>query len=122
VFGEKIISAYERYGIGPKTKLFIPSDGLTIPVMIELTEHFSDRIKVSHGWGTNLTNDLFNDVWCGNLWYGPLSIIVKPVEANGHGLVKLSDNLAKAIGRPDDIARYKLAAGYTNTDSVECVY
>ena len=90
--------------------------------MIGLTEHFGDRIKVSHGWGTNLTNDLFSNAWRDGLWYGPLSIIVKPIEANGQGLVKLSDNLAKATGKSEDIKRYKLAAGYTNTDSVECVY
>jgi hypothetical protein len=47
---------------------------------------------------------------------------VKPILADGHHLVKLSDNVAKATGDPATIERYKLAAGYTNTKSVACVY
>ena len=122
-FGEKIIARYERDGIDPRKKLLIPSDGLTLePVMVPLDDRFHERIKLSHGWGTNLTNDLFDNVWQNGLWYGPLSLVVKPILADGHDLVKLSDNVAKATGDPATIERYKLAAGYTNTNSVECVY
>ena len=41
-----------------------------------------------------------------------MSLVVKPTHANGRALVKLSDNPAKAIGEPQDVARYKRAAGY----------
>ena len=122
VFGEQIIAHYLNNGIPTKEKLLIPSDGLTLPVILQLDDHFAERIKMSYGWGTNLTNDLFDSVWQGDLFYGPLSLVVKPIRANGKGLVKLSDNLAKATGDPADIERYKVAAGYTNVDRVECTY
>jgi nicotinate phosphoribosyltransferase len=129
-FGEKIIRLYKEHGIDPvdpkkdpkEHKILIPSDGLDLATIFKLHDHFNGRIKMSYGWGTNLTNDLFDNAWHGDLWYGPLSLVVKPVTANGHRLVKLSDNLAKATGADDDVERYKHAAGYTNTESVECTY
>jgi len=122
-FGEKnILARYQKEGIDHEKKLLIPSDGLTLGVMIRADDFFGNRIKVSDGWGTNLTNDLFDGSWRGDLFYGPLSLVIKPILADGHHLVKLSDNLAKATGDPATIERYKRAAGYTNTDRVECVY
>jgi nicotinate phosphoribosyltransferase len=41
-----------------------------------------------------------------------MSLVIKPTRANGRGLVKLSDNPAKAIGDPRDVERYKQAASY----------
>jgi hypothetical protein len=48
--------------------------------------------------------------------------VVKPTRANGRGLVKLSDNPAKAVGQPDDIARYKRAAAYRDREAAELKY
>lgn len=112
-FGEKAIKFYENYGIDPREKLLVFSDGLDIEMILKIHNHFHKRIKVSFGWGTNLTNDL-----------GPesLSLVVKAVEANGHGLVKLSDNLAKATGRPEDVERFKKIFGYTEDNYQECKY
>jgi nicotinate phosphoribosyltransferase len=121
-FGDKIIALYEQHGIDPKEKMLIPSDGLDLATILKLHDTFKGRIKMSYGWGTNLTNDLFDSAWQGDLWYGPLSLVVKPVAANGHRLVKLSDNLAKASGDDEDVERYKHAAGYTNAERVECTY
>jgi nicotinate phosphoribosyltransferase len=121
-FGDRIIALYEQHGIDAKEKLLIPSDGLDLAAIFKLHDHFNGRIKMSYGWGTNLTNDLFDSTWHGDRWYGPLSLVVKPVTANGHRLVKLSDNLAKATGTDDDVERYKHAAGYTKADYVETVY
>jgi nicotinate phosphoribosyltransferase len=121
-FGDKVIALYERHGIDPKEKLLIPSDGLELETILRLHNYFNGRIKMSYGWGTNLTNDLMDNVWRDDYWYGPLSLVVKPASANGRGLVKLSDNLAKAIGAPADVERYKRAAGYKVTENVECVY
>lgn len=123
VFGESRINRYERLGIDPKTRMLIPSDGLDTAMIKKLHDHFYGRIKMSYGWGTNLTNDLFDSTMRGNLWYGPLSLVIKPVSANGRGLVKLSDNPPKATGAPEDIKRYMEAVGYDpNTPSVECKY
>lgn len=122
-FIPKILPYYQKFGIDPRNKLVIPSDGLTLPVMCDFAEQFQGIMKVSAGWGTNLTNDLFDNVWRDGLWYGPLSLVVKPMVADGHHLVKLSDNPAKAMGRPEDIERYMRAAHFdSNTKAVECVY
>ena len=67
---------------------------------------------MSYGWGTGLTNDLLDNVMVGDSWWGPMSLVVKPTRANGRGLVKLSDNPAKAVGSPEDVARYRRAAAY----------
>jgi len=112
-FGEKAIRFYENCGIDPREKIIVFSDGLDIESIYRLTEHFSGRIKVTFGWGTNLTNDL---------GFGALSLVVKVVESCGHGAVKLSDNLAKAIGSPEDIDRFKRIFGYTGTLFETCRY
>lgn len=109
----KIIPFYESVGVDTRGKLIVFSDGLTIEEMIKLERHFANRIKTTFGWGTNLTNDL---------GFKAISIVVKPVEAYGGGLVKLSDNIAKAIGRPEDIERYKKIFGYNTAFNKTCVY
>ncbi|MBI5742589.1 MAG: nicotinate phosphoribosyltransferase [Candidatus Niyogibacteria bacterium] len=113
VFGESAIKFYEKHGIDPREKLIVFSDGLDVDLVVKLHEHFKGRIKTTFGWGTNLTNDLGPE---------PLSLVIKAVEAEGRGLVKLSDNLAKATGRPEDVERYKRVFGYTNDSSSECRY
>lgn len=112
-FGEKAILFYERHGIDPRKKLIVFSDGLDIESIYRLTEHFSGRIKIAFGWGTNLTNDF---------GFGALSLVVKVVESCGYGTVKLSDNLAKAIGTPEDVERFKRIFGYTGTLFEACRY
>jgi len=112
-FGEKAIGFYEGHGIAPKEKLLIFSDGLDIQTIIRIADHFKGRIKVSFGWGTNLTN---------NLGLKPLSMVVKLTKSNGHGTVKLSDNLAKAIGDPLDIERFKKIFGHTVTRNEATTY
>jgi nicotinate phosphoribosyltransferase len=121
-FGDAWIDKYVSVGVDPSSKMLVPSDGLDLPVMIAADEHFGGRIRVSDGWGTGLTNDLLDNVMIGDDWHGPMSLVVKPTWAEGRGLVKLSDNPAKATGRPEDIERYMLAAGYGAHESVECKY
>ncbi len=112
-FGEKTIAFYKRRGIDPKTKTIVFSDGLDIKTIVELYNRFNSYIQVVFGWGTNLGND----------WgYKPISIVVKAVKACGHGLVKLSDNIAKAIGEQEDIERFKRIFGYTNILNKPCIY
>lgn len=112
-FGEKAIAFYQKHGIDPREKLLIFSDGLEVPVMMRIAKTFSGRVKTSFGWGTNLTNDL---------GYNPLSLVVKVTEANGHSTVKLSDNIAKAMGAPEDIERFKRIFGCETKTSQECKY
>ena len=58
----------------------------------------------------------------GDRWFGPLLLVIKPTRASGRGLVKLSDNPAKAVGDPEDIDRYKRAVGYRERQAVELRY
>ncbi len=113
IFAKAQIEYYKNLGIDSHNKLFIPSDGLNTKVVVDLTNSFQQDIGVVAGWGTDLTND------CG---YKSLSIVMKAVEANGQGLVKLSDNLNKATGKPEDIERYKRIFGYENTESQETIF
>lgn len=110
-FARKAIAFYNKHGVDPREKMIVFSDSLTVPAMCNLWSLFHDYIRVTFGWGTNLTNDLV---------YRPLSLVIKLVEANGFGTVKLSDNLAKAVGRPEDIECFKRIFGYTENFYEEC--
>jgi len=112
-FGEKALAFYRQHGVDPLEKMLIFSDGLDLETILGLADHFAGRIKVSFGWGTNLTNDL---------GFPALSLVVKAVEANGQPTVKLSDNLAKATGRAEDVERFKRIFGYQGSPYEECRY
>lgn len=104
--GEEIMAWWESKGKDPKDKLLIFSDGLDIETIEETYNHFNGRVRMAFGWGTNLTNDFRN---CSPLpapGLNPISIVCKATEANGRPAVKLSDNPAKAIGKPEEIERY----------------
>jgi nicotinate phosphoribosyltransferase len=66
---------------------------------------------MSFGWGTNLTNDFRGVAPEENFGLHPISLVCKVMEANGRPAVKLSDNPAKATGRPEDIERYRRVFG-----------
>lgn len=112
-FVDKTLAFYQGHGIDPREKLIVFSDGLDIETIIKLADYCKDRIKCTFGWGTNLTNDL---------GLKALSLIVKLMESNGHGTVKLSDNLAKALGIPEDVERFKQIFGYTGITYEEVRY
>jgi len=111
--GEKAIAFYERHGVDPRDKLIVFSDGLDLGTIVKLADHFAGRIRVSFGWGTNLTNDL---------GFEALSLVIKVVETQGSSTVKLSDNLAKATGNAPDIERFKRIFGHTVTAFEACRY
>lgn len=112
-FGERAFDFYERQDIDQRRKSIVFSDGLDVGKIVNLSEYFLGRFTTPFGWGTNLTND------CG---FKALSLVVKAVEANGLGTVKLSDNPAKATGKPEDIKRFKHIFGYTGESFEECRY
>ena len=111
--GEQIISWWQEKGKDPREKLLIFSDGLNVDDIIDTYRHFEGRVRMTFGWGTNLTND-FED--CSPRPIGGLnaiSLVCKVSEANGRPAVKLSDNPLKATGEPDEIARYLRVFGST---------
>ena len=87
-WGEAMIAHYQHHRIEPKTRRLVFSDSLDIPRAAEIWQHFRDRIPVSFGIGTNLTNDT---------GIQPLNIVIKMTECNGQPVVKLSDSPGKIV-------------------------
>jgi nicotinate phosphoribosyltransferase len=112
-FAEAAIAFYQGKGIDPRTKIIVFSDGLDLEQIIALNNYCQGRIKSTFGWGTNLTNDL---------GLRALSLVMKAVKANGYGTVKLSDNVAKAIGSPADIVLFKNIFNYSEDFFESCRY
>jgi nicotinate phosphoribosyltransferase len=106
---ETAIRWWQDRGEDPTKKLVIFSDGLDVGTIETLYARFHGRVKVSFGWGTNLTNDFRHLVPEDAL--APFSLVCKAISANGRPTVKLSDNPNKAMGPADEIARYKRVFG-----------
>lgn len=90
---EKIIEHYRKMNIDPKSKVVIFSDGLDFKQAESLLKEFGDRINVSFGIGTNLTNDFPNAE--------PIQIVIKMVRCNHQPVAKISDTPEK--GMCDDL-------------------
>ena len=114
---EAAIAWWQNKGENPEDKLVIFSDGLDTPTIRDLHEKFNGRVKVSFGWGTNLTNDFRGLVSDGSL--DAFSIVCKPIKANERSTVKLSDNLNKAMGPSEEINRYKRVFGISEQKSFD---
>lgn len=106
--GEKIIAWWKSRGRDPREKLLIFSDGLDVDTIIAAYHHFSGKVRMAFGWGTNLTNDFEGCVPepVDDHRLDPISLVCKVSEANGRPAVKLSDNPNKATGEPGEINRY----------------
>jgi nicotinate phosphoribosyltransferase len=111
-FGYRAIDYYKGLQVDPTTKLVVFSDGLTAESIVDLAVEFRNKIKTTFGWGTTLTNDL---------GFGNISLVAKVMKANGHRTVKLSDNIAKATGTPEDVEYFKTLFEYDRTYSKECL-
>jgi nicotinate phosphoribosyltransferase len=104
--GERIIEWWRKKGQDPRSKLLIFSDGLDVETIIETYRHFEGKVRMSFGWGTNLTNDFEGCAPVENDRLNAISLVCKVTETNGRPAVKLSDNPAKATGDKKEIARY----------------
>ncbi len=104
--GEKIIDWWRRMGRDPRGKLLIFSDGLDVDAIIDTYRHFEGRVRMSFGWGTNLTNDFAGCAPQHVESLKPISLVCKVSDANGRPAVKLSDNPRKATGDPAEVERY----------------
>ena len=112
--GETIIDWWKAKGKDPREKLLIFSDGLDVEAIEKTYAHFKDRVRMSFGWGTNLTNDFEDCAVVPSDDLTAISLVCKVTEANGRPAVKLSDNLNKATGDPAEIARYLTLFGREN--------
>ena len=110
---DKALAFYALCSVNAREKLAVYSDGLDVYLMTRIADYRPGEIRKTFGWGTNLTNDL---------GFPALSLVVKLMAANGFGTVKLSDNLAKALGEPENVERFKKIFSYTGTKYEECRY
>ena len=96
-WGEKIIAHYRKYGVDPKSKLLLFSDGLDFDRAQELYEYFRDKTRVSFGIGTFISNDTDKEA---------LNIVIKLQYVNGRPVAKLSDTPGKAMCRDEEYLEY----------------
>lgn len=116
---EIALNWWHERGEDPREKRVIFSDGLDVEMIAKLHAQFANRVNVSFGWGTLLTNDFRGLV--PNDALAPFSLVCKAVSANGHPTVKLSDNPKKAMGPPDEIKRYKRVFGVGAQESLAVI-
>jgi nicotinate phosphoribosyltransferase len=109
-WGEKLITHYQSLGIDPKTKTLLFSDSLDFDKAQKIYNHFHERINVSFGIGTFLSNDTHVE---------PLNIVIKLQYVNGHPVAKISDNPGKAMCQDMDYLEYlKSAVNYRLTEGI----
>ncbi|CAM5538615.1 nicotinate phosphoribosyltransferase [Rhodanobacter lindaniclasticus] len=85
-WGEKVLAHYHANRVDPRNKVLVFSDGLDIPRVMQLYEHFRGRCLLAFGVGTNLTNDVGP---------APINIVIKMIRCNGQPVAKLSDSPGK---------------------------
>jgi len=102
--GEQILAWWRAKGRDPREKLLVFSDALDVDAIETTYRHFDGKVRMSFGWGTNLTNDFRGcapvDDPALNQALAPISLVCKLSSANGRPAVKLSDNPNKATGDP----------------------
>ena len=98
---EEIIAKYKELGIDPAQKSIIFSNGLNVNEAISIHEAVAGRMQDSYGIGTHLTCDVDN--------VKAMNIVVKLTAAKitekrtWKKVVKLSDDLGKYTGDPEEI-------------------
>lgn len=101
-FVEKAIARYQELRVDPKIKYIVFSDSLNIEKAIKIKEYCSGRIGATFGIGTNLTNDVGNNI-------KPLNIVMKLFSCQitssqpWYNCVKLSDVDGKHTGNKNEI-------------------
>jgi nicotinate phosphoribosyltransferase len=138
IAGDEYIEWLKARGRDPREKLIIASDALDVDEILGLHAYFGGtfargirpadfrsaadfhdsrkwtsgpRIRFSAGWGTLLTNDFRDCDPSGGAGFDPISLISKVSSVEGRAAVKLSDNLAKALGPVEEVERYRRVFG-----------
>jgi nicotinate phosphoribosyltransferase len=104
--GETVLAWWRAHGKDPRDKLLVFSDALDVDAIEAAYRHFDRKVRMSFGWGTNLTNDFDGCAPKPTDGLKAISLVCKVSEANGRPAVKLSDNPNKATGIPSEVARY----------------
>ena len=109
--GQMILDWWRAHGRDPRDKLLVFSDGMDVDAIEAVHAHFHGQVRMSFGWGTNLTNDFVGAAPDLRPSLDPISLVCKITEAGGRPAVKLSDNPNKAVGDPAEVARYQRGFG-----------
>jgi nicotinate phosphoribosyltransferase len=145
VAGDEYIVWLRQRGRDPQSKRLIASDALDVDLILALHAYFGgtirngagptdfrsaadfldakkwipeERIRLSAGWGTYLTNDFRNCNPQGDESFNPVSLVCKLSEVDGRPAVKLSDNYQKAMGPPKEIERYRRIFGTAGVENL----
>ena len=111
--GKLIMDHYKSYYVSTDKKTIVFSDNLNVPKGIHLTNTFRPHFgKVILGIGTNFSNDTFTKEQKAE-GQKPLNMVIKlsgvNVDGKWIGAVKLSDDIGKNTGKPEDIYRVRQA-------------
>ena len=99
-FIDKLTARYKELGIDSTTKTIVFSNALDFGKALEIQEYCRGKIRCAFGIGTNLTNDT---------GFKPSNIVMKltqckmTVNQEWRECVKLSDDIGKHIGSPEEV-------------------
>lgn len=96
-WGEKIIEHYKSLRIDPKSKTLLFSDSLNFDKAQTIYNHFKNKIGVSFGIGTFVSN---------NTNVPALNIVLKLQYVNGRPVAKLSDDDGKTMCQDENYVHY----------------
>ncbi|MFR2070954.1 MAG: nicotinate phosphoribosyltransferase [Bacteroides nordii] len=99
-FINKLTARYKELGIDSTTKTIVFSNALDFGKALEIQEYCRGKIRCAFGIGTNLTNDT---------GFKPSNIVMKltqckmNINQEWRECVKLSDDIGKHIGSPEEV-------------------
>lgn len=99
-FIDQLTARYKELGIDPTTKTIVFSNALDFGKALDIQEYCRGKIRCSFGIGTNLTNDT---------GFKPSNIVMKlsqckmNMNQEWRECVKLSDDIGKHIGSPEEV-------------------
>lgn len=119
-FADKVIRRYEELRVNPKLKYIVFSDSLNVEKAINIREYCGDRIGATFGIGTNLTNDVGNNITGMNIVMKLLRCKMTEKD-KWHECIKLSDVVGKHTGSAREIhlAEETLDLKYSNGDTTQ---
>lgn len=109
----RIVNKYNSFGIDPRTKQIIFSNGLNTDEAIEIHKYAKEYCQPSFGIGTHFTNDFPA--------FKPLNIVIKLIAAKiteswtfFSDTCKLSEDKGKYTGKKEVVERFKAALHFTD--------